>query len=99
MQEAEQRRIQQRAPARSAGASVGVSAAAGAPLPLKARSLADLEAMVLAVVVDLVGEGVDVNEPLSSQGLDSLASMELRQKLQVLTTATNPGWKYRHVGR
>ncbi len=30
----------------------------------------------------LVGEAVDVDVPLATQGLDSLAAMELRQKLQ-----------------
>jgi aryl carrier-like protein len=36
-------------------------------------------------VRDLVGSDVAPDEPLASQGLDSLASMELRQKLQVPT--------------
>ena len=31
----------------------------------------------------LVGEAVDADQPLAAQGLDSLAAMELRQKLQV----------------
>ena len=31
----------------------------------------------------LVGEAVDVDLPLATQGLDSLAAMELRQMLQV----------------
>ena len=31
----------------------------------------------------LVGEAVDMDQPLAAQGLDSLAAMELRQKLQV----------------
>ena len=34
-------------------------------------------------VRDLVGGEVEPTQPLVSQGLDSLASMELRQKLQV----------------
>ena len=33
-----------------------------------------------------MGGAVDVGEPLVGQGLDSLASMELRQKLQVRAT-------------
>ncbi len=60
-----------------------------------------------AQVRDLVGADVAPDEPLASQGLDSLASMELRQKLQaclnkaykicvcVLTAAAcgaHPGW-------
>ncbi len=36
-----------------------------------------------AQVHDLVGSDVSPEEPLSGQGLDSLASMELRQSLQV----------------
>ena len=35
------------------------------------------------VAAELIGGAVDVGEPLVGQGLDSLASMELRQKLQV----------------
>lgn len=35
------------------------------------------------VAAELIGGSVDVGEPLVGQGLDSLASMELRQKLQV----------------
>jgi hypothetical protein len=35
------------------------------------------------VAAELIGGVVDVGEPLVGQGLDSLASMELRQKLQV----------------
>ena len=33
------------------------------------------------VAKTLVGEAVDVDMPLATQGLDSLAAMELRQKL------------------
>ena len=40
-----------------------------------------------AAIVDLgtsyVGKGVDRDTPMAQQGLDSLAAMELRQKLQV----------------
>lgn len=35
------------------------------------------------MAAELIGGSVDVGEPLVGQGLDSLASMELRQKLQV----------------
>ncbi|CAL8466746.1 g6282 [Coccomyxa elongata] len=45
-------------------------------------SLAELEAGILSVVHDLMGPDVAPDAPLSSQGLDSLAAMELRQKLQ-----------------
>ena len=38
---------------------------------------------MLEVAADLVGGSIDVGEPLAGQGLDSLAAMELRQKLQV----------------
>ena len=38
---------------------------------------------MLEVVADLVGGNVDPGDPLASQGLDSLAAMELRQRLQV----------------
>ena len=46
-------------------------------------SLAELEATILSLVHDLIGPDVTPDAPLSSQGLDSLAAMELRQKLQV----------------
>ncbi len=46
-------------------------------------SLAELEASILSVVHDVMGPDVAPEAPLSSQGLDSLAAMELRQKLQV----------------
>lgn len=39
---------------------------------------------MLKVASELIGGSVDVGEPLAGQGLDSLASMELRQKLQVV---------------
>ena len=46
-------------------------------------SLAELETTILSLVQDLIGPDVTPDAPLSSQGLDSLAAMELRQKLQV----------------
>lgn len=46
-------------------------------------SMAELEASILSVVHDLIGPDVAPDAPLSGQGLDSLAAMELRQKLQV----------------
>ena len=41
------------------------------------------EAAVVDLVTSYVGEIADRNAPLAQQGLDSLAAMELRQKLQV----------------
>lgn len=61
---------------------------AAAPAPVK-RTLANVEAAVLAVARDLIGGDVDVGEPLAGQGLDSLAAMELRQKLHV---SSRVGW-------
>lgn len=46
-------------------------------------SLAELETTILSLVQNLIGPDVTPDAPLSSQGLDSLAGMELRQKLQV----------------
>ena len=39
--------------------------------------------MIMEALQELVGETVDPNKPLFGQGLDSLAAIELRQKLQV----------------
>lgn len=47
------------------------------------QTLEELQQEVLGVVRDLVGGEVDPGAPLGAQGLDSLAAMELRQKLQV----------------
>ena len=46
-------------------------------------SAAALEAEILTLVQSYVGEQVAPEEPLAKQGLDSLAAMELRHKLQV----------------
>jgi aryl carrier-like protein len=47
------------------------------------QSLQQLEATVMEIVKELVGADVAPGAPLAAQGLDSLAAMELRQKLQV----------------
>ena len=44
---------------------------------------AELEGEIRDMVSGYVGADVDVSMPLAAQGLDSLAAMELRQKLQV----------------
>lgn len=69
--------------AKPAAIKAAPAAAAAAAAKPTARTLVDVEAAVLEVVRDLVGGDVDVGEPLAGQGLDSLAAMELRQKLQV----------------
>ena len=38
---------------------------------------------IIGIVQDLTGSDVDPAAPLLAQGLDSLAAMELRQKIQV----------------
>ena len=48
-----------------------------------ALDAAALEAEVAGMVRGFVGADVDTSAPLAAQGLDSLAAMELRQKLQV----------------
>ena len=51
-------------------------------------SAAELEAEVVGMVASFVGADVDPTTPLAAQGLDSLAAMELRQKLQVPARAS-----------
>ena len=46
-----------------------------------------LEAAVADLVADLTGQRPAVDQPLATQGLDSLAAMELRQKLQACQAA------------
>lgn len=50
--------------------------------PAAVQSLQELESAVLEIIQELVGSAVSPDAPLAAQGLDSLASMELRQKLQ-----------------
>lgn len=47
-----------------------------------------LEETVMQLVADLIGRRPEVDEPLLGQGLDSLAAMELRQKLWVCSAHT-----------
>lgn len=42
-----------------------------------------IQSTISDLVRSYVGDEVDANAPLAQQGLDSLAAMELRQKLQV----------------
>lgn len=42
-----------------------------------------LENAIIQMVIDLTGSQPVLDRPLSAQGLDSLAGMELRQKLKV----------------
>ena len=46
-------------------------------------SAAALQQQILELVKGFVGSDVSADMPLAAQGLDSLAAMELRQKLQV----------------
>lgn len=52
-------------------------------LPQSVNSQFEMEVMIMDTLRDLIGETVDPAKPLIGQGLDSLAAMELRQKLQV----------------
>ena len=53
-------------------------------------STAELEAEGAGMVAGFVGADVDPARPLTAQGLDSLAALELRQKLQVPAHACMP---------
>ncbi len=61
------------------------NAASQAPMAGRFRDAASVEAEILALVQGFVGPEVSADQPLATQGLDSLAAMELRQKLQVRT--------------
>lgn len=74
--------------------------AAAAPLPTKAAAMqqdtalsaAAIEAAVQQVVATVLGsEAVDPEQPLAAQGMDSLAGLELRQKIQVRWGGGMPG--------
>lgn len=54
----------------------------------RGKSRGELQAQILSIVAELTGADAAVDQPLASQGLDSLASMELRQKLQVQRALT-----------
>ena len=47
------------------------------------ESLVSIQAAILEIIRDIVGGEVALDAPLAAQGLDSLAAMELRQRLQV----------------
>ena len=67
--------------------ALAVTVTRSAPSQRSARKTKfELEKLVLEVVQELTGEVVDPDQPLAVQGLDSLAAMELRQKLQVRPT-------------
>ena len=52
--------------------------------PSSALAAADVEAQILELVQQYIPE-VDPRRPLAEQGLDSLAALELRQKIQAAT--------------
>lgn len=61
--------------------------------PPEGLDTAALEATIMEMVRGYVGDKVvTADEPLAQQGLDSLAAMELRQKLQVPTSAQHSPW-------
>ena len=49
------------------------------------RSREGLQSQIMGIIAGLTGSDIAPDQPLAAQGLDSLASMELRQKLQVMT--------------
>lgn len=52
--------------------------------PHTEENLQAIQAVISEIVKDLVGQDVALEAPLVAQGLDSLAAMELRQRLQVI---------------
>lgn len=48
-----------------------------------AADIAAIQQQIIAIVKGYVDDDVDMEKPLAMQGLDSLAFMELRQKLEV----------------
>jgi hypothetical protein len=65
------------APVQAAAQPAKAAAARAAP------SAADVEAAVQQVVLSVLGSGaIDPDQPLATQGMDSLAGLELRQKIQ-----------------
>ena len=49
----------------------------------------ELEKLIMDILLDLTGQYVDPDRPLISQGLDSLAAMELSQKVNVSCSIIN----------
>ena len=73
-------------PTPEAGSSSSSSSRSGEHLAAGcARDAAAIEVEILSLVQGFVGPDVSAEQPLASQGLDSLAAMELRQRLQVCT--------------
>lgn len=64
-------------------AKVNVEAIASGAPPECIVEIEGVTAEIMQMVASFVGRDVDADLPLVAQGLDSLAAMELRQKLQV----------------
>eukprot|EP00884_Botryococcus_braunii_P010404 jgi/Botrbrau1/19365/Bobra.0471s0002.1 len=67
----------------SEGSTSSPTSAAHEPMTRQA-----IELEIMEMVVGFVGHEVSVDQPLAAQGLDSLAAMELRQKLQERFSST-----------
>ena len=57
--------------------------AQGTSTNTRLRSSEDIKDTIVAALRDIMGTEVDDDEPLIAQGLDSLAAMELRKRMQV----------------
>ena len=80
--------LQPAAAAPAVASGQGQQGALSEPAGVPAPSPEELLRLVLDAVRDLVGAEVDPRAALGGQGLDSLAAMELRQKLQVLRVSS-----------
>ena len=67
----------------------------GAP----AADIAAIQQQIIDIVKGYVDDDVDVEKPLAMQGLDSLAFMELRQKLEVRQAASTQSLSLNLCGR